>query len=86
MACIDKSFKYAKSKGLKIVVDIYETPTTYKHLIEEIDNNPEYSFLSYLKTRYSYSHEVRMHYMEDLLALADYYTIPSHFVIKSMEE
>lgn len=25
-----------------------------------------------------------MHYMEDLLALADYYTIPSHFVIKSM--
>ena len=77
--------KYAKSKGLKIVVDIYETPTTYKHLIEEIDNNPEYSFLSYLKTRYSYSHEVRMHYMEDLLALADYYTIPSHFVIKSMD-
>ena len=28
--------KYAKSKGLKIVVDIYETPMTYKYLLEEL--------------------------------------------------
>lgn len=76
--------KYAKSRGLKIVVDIYETPMTYKYLIDEIESNKEYEFLSYKKQAYHYSHKVRMHYMEDLLALADYYTIPSYFVINSM--
>lgn len=76
--------RYAKSKGLKIVVDIYETPMTYKYLIDEIDNNPEYAVFSFQKKAYIYSHEVRMHYMEKLLELADYYTIPSQFVIKSM--
>lgn len=76
---------YAKSKGLKIVVDIYETPMTYKYLIEEIKSNPEYSIFNKQIESYSYSHEVRMHYMEDVLKLADYYTIPSKFVIKSMD-
>lgn len=77
--------KYAKSKGLKIVVDIYETPMTYKYLIEELENHPEYGFLYSQKEAYSYSHEVRMHYMEDLLKLADFYTVPSQFVIRSMK-
>lgn len=77
--------KYAKSKGLKVVVDIYETPMTYKYLLEELDNHSEYGFLSSQKKSYSYSHEVRMHYMEDLLNLADYYTVPSRFVIQSMK-
>lgn len=76
--------KFAKAQGLKVVVDIYETPMTYKYLIEEIESHEEYAFLDYKKKAFSYSHEVRMHYMEDLLALADYYTIPSQFVIKSM--
>lgn len=78
--------KYAKSKGLKIAVDIYETPMTYKYLIDEIDNNPEFSVFQAQREAYSYSHEVRMHYMEDLLKLADCYTIPSQFVIKLMSE
>ncbi|MBO5061266.1 MAG: glycosyltransferase family 4 protein [Prevotella sp.] len=77
---------YAKSKGLKIVVDIYETPMTYKYLIEEIKNNPEYNIFHKQIASYEYSHKVRMHYMEDILKLADYYTIPSQFVIKSMTE
>lgn len=77
---------YAKSKGLKIVVDIYETPMTYKYLIEEIKNNPEYNIFHKQTASYEYSHKVRMHYMEDILKLADYYTIPSQFVIKSMTE
>lgn len=77
--------KYAKSKGLKIVVDIYETPMTYKYLIDEIESNEEYEILSYRKQAYHYNHEIRMHYIENLLALADYYTIPSHFVIESMK-
>lgn len=76
--------KYAKSKGLKVVVDIYEAPMTYKYLQKEIDENVEYSSLEYLKETYSYSHNVRMHYMEDLLKLADYYTVPSRFVVDSM--
>lgn len=76
--------KYAKSKGLKIVIDIYETPMTYKYLIDEIDSNPEYSIFQEQKKSYTYSHEVRMHYIEEALGLADYYTIPSNFVINSM--
>lgn len=75
---------YAKSKGLKIVVDIYETPMTYKYLIEEIRNNPEYAIFNKEIESYRYSHEVRMHYVEDLLQLSDFYTIPSKFVIQSM--
>lgn len=77
---------YAKSKGLKIVVDIYETPMTYKYLIEEIRNNPEYNIFHKQIASYEYNHKVRMHYMEDILKLADYYTVPSQFVIKSMNE
>ncbi|MCM1220053.1 MAG: glycosyltransferase family 4 protein [Lachnospiraceae bacterium] len=75
---------YAKSKGVKIVVDIYETPMTYKYLIDEIRENPEYAIFEKQISSYGYSHEVRMHYMEDVLSLADYYTIPSQFVINSM--
>ncbi len=75
---------YAKSKGLKVVVDIYETPMTYKYLIEEIESNPEYGIFRKQIESYGYSHEVRIHYMEDLLKLADYYTVPSQFVVKSM--
>lgn len=77
---------YAKSKGLKIVVDIYETPMTYKYLIEEIKNNPEYAIFNKQIESYGYSHEVRMRYMENILKLADNYTIPSQFVIKSMND
>lgn len=77
---------YAKSKGVKVVVDIYETPMTYKYLIEEIKNNSEYSIFNKQIESYKYSHEVRMHYMENVLKLADYYTVPSQFVIKSMTE
>ena len=76
--------KYAKSKGLKIVVDIYAVPNSYKTLIEEIESNKEYESLRYMMQSYSYTNEVVMHYLEDMLALADHYTIPSHFVTKSL--
>lgn len=76
--------KYAKSKGAKIVIDIYEIPMTYKYLIEEIQNNPEYHFFSFKIKSYQYSHDVRMKYINPILKLADYYTIPSLFVKKSM--
>lgn len=78
--------EYAKKKGLKVVVDIYENPTTYKYLIDEIKNNPEYSIFRNNIKSYEYSNIVRMAYMEKILKLADYYTIPSQFVINSLYE
>ena len=76
--------KYAKSKGLKVVVDIYERPLTYKLLTEEIRSNEEYSVFQSSIPENERKHEVRMLYIEDLLALADYYTIPSKKVIESL--
>lgn len=78
--------RYAKSKGLKVVVDIYETPSTYINLLREIDDNPEYAQYASLRKTYEIKHKIRMHYIEDMLALADYYTVPSKFVIKSLYE
>ncbi len=76
--------KYAKSKGLKIVVDIYERPLTYKLLTEEIRSNEEYSVFEASIVENERKHKVRMQYIEDLLSLADYYTIPSYKVIESL--
>ena len=76
--------KYAKEKGLKVVVDIYERPLTYKLLSEEIKSNEEYKVFQSSIAENEMKHEVRMKYIEDLLALADYYTIPSKKVIESL--
>ena len=76
--------KYAKEKGLKVVVDIYERPLTYKLLSEEIKSNEEYKVFQSSIAENEKKHEVRMKYIEDLLALADYYTIPSIKVIESL--
>lgn len=78
--------KYAKSQGLKVVVDIYERPMTYKLLAEEIRNTPEFSIFQDDIPKYELKHKVRMHYIEELLKIADYYTVPSKFVIKSLEQ
>lgn len=76
--------QYAKSKGLKVVVDIYERPLTYKLLTEEIKSNEEYSLFQTSIAENERKHEVRMKYIESLLSLADYYTIPSKKVIESL--
>jgi len=78
--------RYAKSKGLSVIVDIYETPSTYINLLKEIDENTEYEQYAGLRKTYEIKHKIRMHYIEDMLALADYYTVPSKFVIKSLYE
>lgn len=77
---------FAKSRGLKIVADIYERPMTYKLLIEEIKSNDEYSVFQTATTEYEKKHEVRMMYINRLLELADYYTVPSKNVEKSLRE
>ena len=81
-----KFLQYAKSKGLKVVVDIYERPMTYKLLIDEIKGNKEYSVFLPLVPMYEDKHKIRMKYIEDLLALADFYTVPSMNVAKSLKQ
>lgn len=76
---------YAKAKGLKIVVDFYERPMTYKMLIEEIRSTPEFSIFKDSIPVYELYHSIRMKYIEEILQLADYYTVPSKHVLKSLE-
>lgn len=78
--------RYAKSKGLKVVIDIYEVPTAFRNLIAELDGHPEYDCLLYRKEQYLAHDAVIVKYMDEVLQLADYYTIPSQFVVKSMAE
>lgn len=78
--------RYAKSKGLKIVIDIYERPMTYKLLANEIKTTPEFSIFTSSISGYEVKHAVRMKYIEEVLLLADRYTVPSKFVIKSLEQ
>lgn len=78
--------RYAKSKGLKIVVDFYERPMTYKMLIEEIKSTPEFDVFRDSIEVYEAKHAIRMKYIEDILQLADKYTIPSKHVLKSLAE
>lgn len=76
--------RYAKANGKKVVVDIYEVPTTYGYLVKEIDNNKEYACLNDTKTEYLAQDKIRMELMDEILKLADFYTVPSKFVIKSL--
>jgi len=78
--------RYAKSKGLKIVIDFYERPMTYKMLIEEIKSTPEFSFLNDSIAVYEVYHSIRMKYIKDILQIADRYTVPSKHVLKALEE
>ena len=78
--------RYAKSKGLKVVVDFYERPMTYKMLIEEIKSTPEFDVFAESIGTYEIKHSIRMKYIEDILQLADKYTIPSKHVLKSLGE
>lgn len=78
--------RFAKSKGLKIVIDIFETPSMFINLLQEMDEHEEYAQYRELRRTYEIKHKIRMHYIEDALALADYYTVPSKFVIKHLHE
>lgn len=78
--------KYAKHKGKTIVADIYENPKAFALLIDEIKKHPELSSLNYLIADYKDKDALRRKYIENLLALADYYTVPSAFVMNSLKE
>ncbi|WP_281298246.1 glycosyltransferase family 4 protein [Flavobacterium limnophilum] len=76
--------KYAKSKKLKIIIDIYENPNAFDDMLNEINNHIEYSIFSHLIEDYKSKSLFRKKHLENMLELADYYTIPSAFVQKSL--
>lgn len=78
--------KYAKSKGKKIIVDIYENPKAFTELIEEIKRNPEYASLGNLIDEYIDKHILREKYIKELFKIADYYTVPSLFVLNAIKD
>ena len=77
--------KYAKSKGKIILVDIYENPMAFSALINEIKEKQEYASLKYLLPEYKAKNSFREKYIETILEIADYYTIPSTFVLNALK-
>ena len=76
--------KFAKSQGLKVVVDVYEQPNTYIDIANEIRENVELKVFNSLIPLYEAKHKVRMTYINEMLDIADYYTIPSRCVENSL--
>lgn len=76
--------RYAKTQKLKIVIDIYENPDAFKSLIDEINNHNEYTIFSNLLNEFKGKALFREKYINEILKLADYYTLPSEFVKKSL--
>ncbi len=77
--------RFAKNKGKTIVVDIYENPTAYEEMIAEVSNVPEYNRYNSIKQQYTAENRLRKNYINELLGIADYYTIPSTFVLNSLK-
>lgn len=76
--------EYAKKEGVKVVVDIYEDPMFNLCMIEEIQDRREYESCKPMLQNYLISHQIRMEFVDRLLELADYYTVPSSFVAQSL--
>lgn len=80
--------RYAKEHGVKVIADIYENPYIYKDLANEIDSLPELSCLGLgnRKEQYMGMHRRRMKYVDNLLATADQYLIPSVYVRDALRD
>lgn len=76
--------RHCKSKGMTIVIDIYENPFGFKLLKNEIESHNEFNVFDNLKTDYLEKDKFRNKYVEEVLGLADYYTLPSRYVEKNM--
>lgn len=77
--------RFAKSKGKKVVVDIYENPTAFADMENEVAKIPEYNKYSSIRELYLAENKIREKYMNEVLGIADYYTIPSKFVKDSLD-
>lgn len=78
--------KYAKQKGKTIIVDIYENPKAFAELVEEVKRNPEYKSLGDILTVYEDKNALRDRYIEEIFSIADYYTVPSLFVLNAIKD
>lgn len=78
--------KYAKQRGKTIIVDIYENPKAFVELIEEVKRNPEYKSLGNLLSVYEDKNEFRNKYIDEIFNIADYYTVPSLFVLNAIKD
>lgn len=77
--------RYAKNKGKKVVIDIYENPTAFADMVKEVANVPEYNRYESLRKLYASENKIRETYMNDALGIADFYTVPSMFVLDSLK-
>ena len=77
--------RYAKKHGKIVFVDIYENPTAFANIISEIVNVPEYNKYENIKELYLAENRLRETYMNEVLGIADFYTIPSQFVLESLK-
>lgn len=76
--------KYAKEQGVKVLTDIYENPYIWTELEKEIEKEA-YSPIKHLKELYHAQAVVRSLYIDDLLATADQYLVPSEYVRDSLK-
>lgn len=76
--------KYAKSKGLKVLADIYENPYIFRDLADEVTQLPELICVSHLKVDFMAKYNLRIQYIDRLLEIADQYLIPSHYVAECL--
>ena len=78
--------KHAKQKGKTIIVDIYENPKAFAELIEEVKRNQEYKSLENILKIYEDKNALRNKYIEEIFNIADYYTVPSLFVLNAIKD
>ena len=78
--------KFCKYQGLKVVVDIYENPTGFKILENELTEHSEYINFENLKKDYQEKILFRDKYVNEILKLADHYTVPSKHVLDSLHD
>jgi glycosyltransferase involved in cell wall biosynthesis len=72
--------RYAKRCGVKILADIYENPYIFYDLANEVEALPELRCIAYLRKEFLAQYKLRMKYVDQLLAIADQYLIPSEYV------
>ena len=77
--------KYAKSKNIRILADIYENPYIWTELINEI-KKPAYKSIAHLQELYEAQAILRQDNIDELLALADKYLVPSQYVKDCLKE
>lgn len=77
--------EYAKSKGLKILVDIYENPFIFDELIKEY-SLPDYQCIAYQKEMVKAQACERHLYLDRILKIADQYLIPSQYVADQLKK